>query len=96
MFERECARCHKLGEEAVPLALYTAVHLPTSANTVLAVLDGVPSTLGSRGRSMPARALQISDDEMAALAAFVRDRFSDGPPWTDIDAVIAGTRAQGH
>lgn len=96
VFERECVRCHKAGEEVVPLALSTAVHMPTAANTVRVVLSGIAATLGSRGRSMPDRALQVSDHEMAALAAFVRARFSDGPAWLDIEEAIEEARQSDH
>ncbi len=93
VFERECARCHKVGGEPVPLALSTAVQAPSASNLVMAVFQGVPASRWAPSRSMPGRSLQIADQEMANLATFVRARFSDRSPWQDIGNSIPNARA---
>lgn len=97
VFERECSECHAEGEETVPLALTPGVHAPLAGNLIAVSLWGInPAPQGSLDRSMPARHTQISDDEMAALAAFVRDRFSDRPAWNDLEQTVAEVRANGR
>ena len=95
VFEAQCAGCHKYGGVSVPLALVTSIHAPDAANLVHVTYKGIqPPPQGSLSRSMPARAIQISDEEMVALAAFVRDRFSDAPPWENIEETVREVRAE--
>lgn len=93
VFQKECAQCHKSGGQTVPLALTTTVNAPDPANLVRVTFEGIQPPLGALDRSMPARAIQIGDDEMIALAAFIRDRFSPGPPWTGIEEAVREGRA---
>jgi mono/diheme cytochrome c family protein len=93
VFERECVECHAMGERALPLALTPGIHMADAANLVMVSFWGIePAPRGVPNRSMPARHRQISDEEMVALAAFVRDRFSDLPPWEDIEATVRRAR----
>ena len=62
VFEAQCATCHKAGGMSVPLALSTSILGPDAANLVRVTFEGVqPPPLGALDRSMPARAIQISD-----------------------------------
>lgn len=94
VFEAQCATCHKAGGATVPLALGTIAHAPDASNLVQAVFRGVQPPRGSLDKSMPARAIQISDDEMVALAAFVRDRFTDLPAWQGVADTVARVRKE--
>ena len=95
VFDSQCANCHKYGGQSVPMALMTSIHAPDSANLVQVTFKGVqPAPLGSLDRSMPARAIQISDEEMVALAAFIRERFSDEPAWENVEETVREVRAE--
>ena len=96
VFEAQCATCHKAAGKPAPLALTSVVNAPTSANLVNASFMGVKPPRGVLDRSMPPRATQISDDEMIALAAFVRARFSKQPAWTDVADAVKAARAAAH
>ena len=82
VFEAQCATCHKSGGLPSPLGLGTGVWSADPANLVRISLEGNhPGPAGSLDRSMPARALQITDADMEVLTAFVRDRFTTQLAW---------------
>ena len=66
--------------------------LPTSSTWTYKSIQ--PPPLGSLDRSMPARAIQITDEEMVALAAFTRERFSDVGPWENVEETVYKIRAE--
>jgi mono/diheme cytochrome c family protein len=95
VFEAQCATCHRSGGLPAPLALSTVVNAPDPDNLIRIVFFGInPPPMGSLDRSMPGRAIQISDDEMAALAAFVRERYSERPAWEGIAEAVSDIRAE--
>jgi mono/diheme cytochrome c family protein len=82
IFEAQCATCHKAGGLPSPLGLGTSIWSDEPANLVRITFEGnTPGPLGSLDRAMPGRANQISDAEMAALAAFMRARYTERPAW---------------
>jgi mono/diheme cytochrome c family protein len=94
VFERECVTCHKAGGQPVPLGLSTVVNAPDASNLIRIVFEGIdPPPQGSLDRRMPARAIQINDEQMTALAAFVRARFSQRPVWQGIADMVRTARA---
>ncbi|SFZ86379.1 Cytochrome c, mono-and diheme variants [Devosia enhydra] len=96
VFESQCAECHRQNGQPMPLALSSVVNAPDASNLVNIVFYGIqPPPVGALGRSMPGRAIQITDEQMADLAAFVRDRFSDRPAWEKVGDTIAAARAAG-
>lgn len=96
VFERECATCHKSGGKPVPLALTAIVNAPDALNLIGVTFDGIKPPRGVLDRSMPARASQISDEEMVALATFVRARFSAKPAWTGVAEAVRAVRKGTH
>lgn len=96
VFESQCASCHKVGGLPAPLALSTVVNAPDAANLIRVTFQGIQPPRGTLDRSMPARAIQISDDEMVALAAFVRSRFSRKPAWVGVEETVRKVRAGAH
>jgi mono/diheme cytochrome c family protein len=95
VYERECVTCHKSGGLPAPLALSTVVNAPDAANLVRIVLHGIdPPPQGSLDRRMPGRAIQINDEQMNALAVFVRSRFSTRPAWQGVPDLIRAVRAE--
>jgi mono/diheme cytochrome c family protein len=88
VFALRCANCHKSGSETVPLALATAVTGPRAENFVRVVLDGVSPTENAYFvRPMPGVS-QLTNTEIANLAAFVRRRFTGKLPWADVTSVL--------
>ncbi len=96
VFETQCATCHKAGGKPAPLALTTVVNAPDAGNVVMASFYGIQPPRGVLDRSMPPRATQIADDEMVALATFIRARFSKKPAWTGVEASVRAARAAAH
>ena len=84
-----CAGCHDGGElsplAARPLALYTDVMVPDPRNLIHVILKGIAPPEGEAGPMMPGFADALTDAQVAALAAYVRARFSDGPAWGNIE-----------
>jgi len=77
------------------LALTATVNAVDAGGLIAVTLHGIKPPRGSLDRSMPARAIQISDEEMAALAAFVRARYTKKPAWTGVQEQSKNIRAAG-
>ncbi len=82
LFEARCAQCHRSKGATVPLALQTSIQAPVPDSVVEVIRSGISPPTGALGRSMPAFGSQLSEAEIAALARFLRARFSTRPPWT--------------
>jgi mono/diheme cytochrome c family protein len=97
LFAGACAGCHAqnapmTGQHATSLAQMTALSLPRADNVVLALIGGIAPPVGGRGPKMPAFAASLSDADIAALATYLRARYTDLPPWADLPATIATAR----
>ncbi len=91
-----CAGCHQ-GPRAVPyggidLALSSGVSGPSAQNLVNVILYGLPAGGVARSAIMPGFAASLRDGQVAALVRYLRSRFSDQPPWTDIDESVHAAR----
>ncbi len=92
VFAARCANCHRSGSESVPLALASAVTGPDPSNLLRVILEGATPTENAYFvRPMPGFP-QLSDADLANLAAFVRARYSQEPPWRDLEARIIQAR----
>ena len=80
---------------APSLALSTAINAPTSRGVVDVILHGLPWREGHAGPYMPAFADALTDAQVAALAAYVRARYSGLPPWPDLEAIVREARREG-
>ncbi|MFZ0524269.1 MAG: cytochrome c [Xanthobacteraceae bacterium] len=83
-----CAGCHE-GPRALPyggidLMLTSAINGPSAGNLVNIILDGLPAAEAARAPIMPGFAGAMNDTQVVALARYLRARFSDKDPWTDI------------
>ena len=92
-----CAVCHDVGRHAssgsgLHLALGTAMTLPTSANLVHIILEGIAPPEGEPGRSMPGFAEALSDEQVRDLVTYIRAYFGRAPPWLDVDHEIGKVR----
>ena len=59
------------------------------------ILHGIPWRDGYAGPYMPAFADILTDDQLAALAAYVRARYTNHPAWQSLAAQIHAARAEG-
>jgi len=100
IFDGACGACHgadapmTLGG-APSLTLSTAVRAPTARNAVAMILYGLPWREGHTGPYMPAFAGALTDGQIAALADYLRARYTALPPWPDVEAAIQQAKRQG-
>jgi mono/diheme cytochrome c family protein len=91
-----CATCHESGRPlpfgGLHFALSTAVQAPDPQNIINVTLFGLPPADGEPSAVMPAFVSVLSDEEMAALLAYMRERFSDRPAWTGLVEQVRATR----
>lgn len=98
VYVNACASCHEAGRTlssagAMPLPLAIAVHNPQPANLLNIVLDGIAPLEGERGRWMPAFSGALTDDQLVALAAFLRRAAANEPPWPDLPGAVRKARS---
>ena len=93
-FRASCSKCHKeriADSQPVSLGLTYAVNAPLPTNLFNAVLHGIEPGFGASSRRM--QAVDLSPDDLAAVAAFVRWRFSDRPAWENLEDLAAAAVA---
>jgi mono/diheme cytochrome c family protein len=96
LYAAACAACHA-GERAPPyggidLALSSAISSPDARNAANTVLTGIRPREAERGPIMPGFADSMTDEQIAALLTYLRARFSNQPPWTDIAETVRNAR----
>lgn len=96
IYQSACAPCHQGGRPlpfgGIDLALSTALSAPSARNVINVVLWGLPPAEGERNPIMPGFAGALNDEQLALLLAYLRPRFSDKPPWSDIETEIRDAR----
>ncbi|MFC5520751.1 c-type cytochrome [Polaromonas jejuensis] len=100
LFAGACAGCHGDGAPMsrvgrAPLSLVTSVQAGEPHNTVMAILQGLRTSTPEQRPFMPGFSDALSDAQVAALAAYVRARFTDQPPWSDLERSVATARKEG-
>ncbi|RUP98008.1 hypothetical protein, partial [Corynebacterium pseudodiphtheriticum] len=58
------------------------------------VLEGVPATPGQPGPGMPPFVASLDNEQIAALAAFLREQAKPGQPWTDLSSTLHELRQE--
>jgi mono/diheme cytochrome c family protein len=82
VFKAKCVECHKeriSDSQPVSLGLTYAANAPSPTNVFNAVLKGLEPTFGASSRRM--QPVGLSAEDLAAVTAFVRWRFTDKPRW---------------
>jgi mono/diheme cytochrome c family protein len=96
IYAAACATCHETNRPlpygGVNLVLSTAISGPDPRNAANTVLSGVRPVEGERSPIMPGFASSMSDSQIAALLKYLRSRFSNQPPWTDLEKIVADAR----
>jgi len=95
-----CANCHNdrndVGpSKALSLSLSSAIRQTGSANTVRVILGGIPALAEAPAAYMPAFGGILTDQQIESLTAYVRARYTDEPPWTDIHREVSKARQNG-
>ncbi len=93
-----CAGCHE-GPRSLPyggidLMLTSAISGPSADNLVNIVLYGLPAAEAAQAPIMPGFAGAMNDVQVVALARYLRARFCDKPPWTDIVKSVHDARSR--
>lgn len=96
LYAAACAGCHE-GPRAMPyggidLARSSGVTGPSARNLVNVVLYGLPAAEAARSPIMPGFAVTLDDRQIAALATYLRARFSDKPAWNDVENTVREAR----
>jgi mono/diheme cytochrome c family protein len=87
IYEAACANCHESGRPqpygGLNLHLSTAVNAANPSNIINVVMFGLPQAAGEASPVMPGFHNTLTDEQMAALLAYMRETFSDKPAWDD-------------
>jgi mono/diheme cytochrome c family protein len=97
LFAGACATCHEPGapmmqEGRPPLAWGTPLHVDTPDDTIRIIMHGLAPPAGRSGPTMPAYGESFTDRQLADIAAYLRARYTDKPPWLDILQAVAQAR----
>ncbi len=102
LFTAACGSCHHDGAGPMsfgvnlPLALNSNLHSSSPDNLVQVILDGVREPAGGAIGFMPAFRHSLSDEQIARIAGYMRQRYAPGKPaWTDVERTVARLR-QSH
>jgi mono/diheme cytochrome c family protein len=97
MFAGACGGCHGVDapmtrDGAPSLALSTLVNAPTPQGAIQVILHGIPWREGKSAPYMPSFAFALTDAQIADLAGYLREKYSDKPAWSDLPAEVAKAR----
>ena len=101
LFAGACATCHGPGApmmlEGRPiLSIGTPLYEPTPRDAMQIVLQGLKPPVGRSGPYMPPYADSLTDVQVGQIAAYLRARYSDRPPWPgDLAREAARARKEG-
>jgi mono/diheme cytochrome c family protein len=97
LFAGACATCHDTGAPMMQLgrphlAWGTPLHTDNARDTVAIIMQGLVSPAGATGPTMPAYADLLDDRQVQELASYLRVRFTDKPPWPDVQSTVVQAR----
>jgi mono/diheme cytochrome c family protein len=96
IYASACATCHESGRRppygGLDFRLSTAINAPSPQNIINVTLFGLPPADGEASAVMPGFANALSDQQIADLLAYMRERFSDRPAWQGIAEMTRKTR----
>ncbi|HXS52329.1 MAG TPA: cytochrome c [Usitatibacter sp.] len=100
LYRDACAQCHE-GDESLPfgglvLAQSIGVAGESPRNLVNMILYGLPAAGDGTAPIMPGFAGAMSDAQVVALSSYLRARFTNRPPWPDLESVVAKARKEGE
>jgi nicotinate dehydrogenase subunit B len=100
LFNGACASCHHDGDGPQllgingPLALNSNLHSTRPDNLIRIVLEGIRQPASVDIGFMPAFRDSLNDDQIAALASYMRSRYAPAEPaWPDLSQAVSRSRA---
>jgi mono/diheme cytochrome c family protein len=93
VYASTCAGCHDLGRTqssngALRLPLAVAVYDADPRSLLRIVREGVIPEEGSAGRWMPGFGTTLTDEQLTALAAYLRRTAAGMPPWPELAKAV--------
>ncbi|HEY6983043.1 cytochrome c [Reyranella sp.] len=100
LFAGACAACHDAGAPMMqqgrpPLAWGTPLHEDTPHDTLQVIIQGLGASASGVGPSMPAFGNDFTDRQLAEVAAYLRTRYTDLPPWQNLEQAVSDVRKAG-
>ena len=96
IYQAACATCHEtkrpLPYSGINLRLSTALSAPEPRNAANVILAGLRPVSGERSPIMPGFANSMTDEQIAALLAYLRGRFSTQPSWNGVEQIVRDAR----
>ena len=98
VYASACASCHDLGRMqssngALRLPLAVALYDADPRSLLRIVREGVIPEEGSTGRWMPAFGSALTDEQLTALAAYLRRTAAELPPWPELAKAVKESRS---
>jgi mono/diheme cytochrome c family protein len=96
LFAGACASCHAPGAPMMqqgrpPLAWGTPLREQSPHDTLHVLIEGLASPAGAAGPTMPGFG-NLTDRQISAIATYLRARFTDLPPWQNIEQAASDIR----
>jgi len=100
LFAGACAACHETGAPMMqqgrpPLSWGTSLQDEAPNNVLHVIARGLAPPAGHAGPAMPAFADDFTDRQLGEIAAYLRARFTDRPPWQDVEHAAGQVRTGG-
>jgi mono/diheme cytochrome c family protein len=98
LYADNCASCHDAGRglssgSALRLPLAVALYMPDARNLLHIVRQGITPVAERPGRWMPPFEGTLTEEQLATLAAWLRQQAAAQAPWTDLAGDLRATRA---
>ncbi len=98
IYTAACAACHynpTSGPQLMrpELGLKSSLSASDPTNLIQVIVHGISVKDGLPGAMMPAFGAALSDDDIAAVANYLRTSRTTLPPWQDVPAVVARVRS---
>lgn len=99
LYATACAACHynagQIAAARPELDINSAITQDAPDNLIHVILDGVNAPEGIAGVVMPGFRAALSDAQITALAAYLRQARAGKPAWPDLARTVATIRADG-
>lgn len=97
LYADNCASCHDAGRglssnSSLRLPLAVALYMPDARNLLHVVRQGIQPVAGRPGRWMPPFEGTLTEDQLATLAAWLRQEAAGQAPWPDLARNVQDTR----
>lgn len=97
LFAGACSACHEAGAPMMlqgrpPLSWASALRQETPHNALHVIVAGLRPPPGVPGPSMPGFGNDFTDAQLIAIADYLRARYTDLPPWQNLEKAVSDVR----